>query len=56
MSGPSFVVGESYLSFMGQAFTRRSFEKITSVNGAPNGEDKWLLYVEAKLKGVMQAR
>lgn len=46
---PGFVVGASYLVFLDGPVTRRSFEKIDMVNGAVNGEDKWLAYVKAQL-------
>jgi len=42
---PAFVVGHSYLAFVGQAVTRRSFERIASP------DDKWLRYVENQLGG-----
>jgi len=48
---PTFVVGHSYLAFVGQPITRRSFERIESSSGQLNFNDKWLQYVEAKLHG-----
>ncbi|MCU6497608.1 hypothetical protein LPN04_07380 [Rugamonas sp. A1-17] len=48
---PTFVVGHSYLAFVGQPITRRSFERIESTSGQLNFNDKWLQYVEAKLRG-----
>jgi hypothetical protein len=47
---PSFVIGETYLVFLGAAATRRSFEKIEVVNGEINDGDKWLAYVKAGLE------
>ena len=51
---PTFVVGHSYLAFVGQPFTKRSFERIDSTNGQLNFNDKWLQYVESKLRGRQQ--
>lgn len=45
------VVSHSYLAFVGQPITRRSFERIESASGQLNFNDKWLQYVEAKLHG-----
>jgi hypothetical protein len=47
---PKFVVGNSYLAFFGQTLTRRSFEKIDNINGQPNMNDRWLRYVENKIR------
>lgn len=47
---PNFTVGESYLVFRGKPATWRSFEHIQTVRGRPHPEDKWLLYVKARLK------
>jgi hypothetical protein len=46
---PSFVVGASYLVFLGSPATWRSYEKIEVVNGGINDGDKWLAYVKAGL-------
>jgi hypothetical protein len=46
---PSFIVGDSYLVFLGPTATRRSFEKIDMVDGKINGDDRWLAYVQAGL-------
>jgi hypothetical protein len=49
---PGFVVGNSYLVFLGAAPTRRSFEKIDMVDGHPDAGDKWLAYVKTALSGT----
>lgn len=49
---PSFVLGDSYLVFLGAAPTRRSFEKIDMVDGHPDPDDKWLAYVKSALSGT----
>lgn len=46
---PSFAVGDSYLTFLGQTITRRSFEKIATIDGQPDWNDRWLLYVQRRL-------
>lgn len=46
---PSFVVGGSYLVFLGSAPTWRSYEKIDMDGGAVNPNDKWLAYVKDAL-------
>ena len=46
---PSFVIGSSYLVFLGAPATRRSFEEIDLVNGIVNADDKWLSYVKQQL-------
>lgn len=46
---PNFVVGSSYLVFLGTPSTRRSFEEIGMVNGTVNQDDKWLVYVKEQL-------
>ncbi|MFC5461153.1 hypothetical protein [Massilia niabensis] len=46
---PSFVVGATYLVFLGSPVTWRSFEKIEVVNGRISDDDKWLAYVKAGL-------
>lgn len=46
---PNFTVGETYLVFRGSPPTWRSFEHIESIRGRPNPDDKWLMYVKAKL-------
>lgn len=46
---PSFVVGATYLVFLGAPVTWRSFEKIEAVNGRITDDDKWLAYVKAGL-------
>lgn len=51
---PAFVVGESYLAFVGQPLTRRSFERVATVDGHINSDDKWLSYVDTKLRGAKQ--
>jgi hypothetical protein len=51
---PTFVVGESYLVFRGQPLTWRSAEKIETVDGSFDQQDKWLQYVEAKLQALKQ--
>ena len=49
---PSFVVGNSYLVFLSDAPTWRSFEKIDLVDGHPDPDDKWLAYVKTALSGT----
>jgi hypothetical protein len=49
---PSFVVGNSYLVFLGAAPTWRSFEKIDMVDGHPDPDDQWLAYVKTALSGT----
>ncbi len=51
---PNFIVGDSYIAFIGLPITKRSFEKIETPNGMINLQDKWLLYVETKLHGLTQ--
>ncbi|GAB3380448.1 hypothetical protein [Massilia agri] len=46
---PDFAVGESYLIFCGKPAVWRGFERIETVRGRPNPEDKWLSYVVEKL-------
>ena len=46
---PSFVVGSTYLVFLGPSPTWRSFEKIDMAGGAVNPDDKWLAYVKDAL-------
>jgi len=46
---PGFVVGNSYLVFLGAAPTWRSFEKIDMVDGRPDPGDQWLAYVKTAL-------
>jgi len=46
---PGFVVGSSYLMFLGSPVTRRSLEKIAMVNGTVNPDDRWLKYVKQQL-------
>jgi hypothetical protein len=46
---PSFVVGKSYLAFLGQPVTHLSFEEIPLVDGQPDPTDFWLRYVEFRL-------
>lgn len=46
---PSFVIGNSYLVFLGPTATRRSFEKIDVINGEIDAKDTWLAYVSAGL-------
>jgi hypothetical protein len=48
---PGFVVGNSYLVFLGSMPTWRSYEKIEMVDGRPNPDDKWLVYVKQMLSG-----
>lgn len=48
---PDFTVGEMYLVFRHARATWRSFEHITTVQGRPNPDDKWLVYVKENLAG-----
>jgi hypothetical protein len=52
---PGFVVGNSYLVFLGSPPTWRSFEKIDMVDGRPDPDDRWLAYVKAALSGTPAA-
>ena len=47
---PAFRLGESYLMFMNQTATWRSFERIDTAGGKPYAQDKWYAYVEQKLR------
>jgi hypothetical protein len=47
---PSFVAGRSYLVFLDQPVSRRSFEQIDSTGRAGPAADKWLGFVEQKLQ------
>jgi hypothetical protein len=47
---PSFLVGKTYLVFLDQQLTHLSFEEIPMVDGKPDPQDEWLLYVEARLR------
>jgi hypothetical protein len=49
---PNFVVGNSYLVFLGSTPTWRSFEKIDLVDGRPDPDDRWLAYVKKFLSGA----
>ena len=46
---PDFVIGNSYLVFIGSPPTWRSFEKIDMVGGSVDQDDKWLVYVKDRL-------
>jgi hypothetical protein len=48
---PGFVIGNSYLVFLGTVPSWRSFEKIEMVDGRVNADDKWLVYVKQMLSG-----
>jgi hypothetical protein len=48
---PGFVVGNSYLVFLGSPPTWRSYEKIEMVDGRLNADDQWLVYVKQMLAG-----
>jgi hypothetical protein len=48
---PGFVVGNSYLVFLGSPPTWRSFEKIEMADGRLKDDDKWLVYVKQMLAG-----
>ncbi len=43
---PTFSVGGTYLVFLGQPYTRKSFELIIRTHGDEGTRDKWLQYVE----------
>lgn len=49
---PTFVLGASYLAFLGQPITRRSFERIGTSSDHIDSSDKWLSYIEAKMRGT----
>lgn len=53
---PTFVVGASYLAFVGQPITKRSFERIGTSGDYASSRDKWLSYVDAALRDAMQRR
>ena len=53
---PGFVVGNSYLVFLGSTPTWRSFEKIDMIDGIADPDDKWLAYVKARLAGTATGR
>ena len=53
---PGFVVGNSYLVFLGSTPTWRSFEKIDMIVGIADPDDKWLAYVKARLAGTATGR
>jgi hypothetical protein len=46
---PAFVVGGTYLVFLGSQWTWRSFEKIAVDDRGVNDGDKWLAYVKVGL-------
>lgn len=46
---PHFVIGNSYLVFLGMPLTRRSSEQINMANGIVNPDDRWLKYVKQQL-------
>lgn len=46
---PVFVIGSSYVVFLGTPLTRRSLEKIDMVNDTVNPDDQWLVYVKQQL-------
>jgi hypothetical protein len=48
---PAFIVGNTYLVFLGAPATWRSFEKIDMRDGKVNQDDKWLAYVKSTLAG-----
>jgi hypothetical protein len=47
---PDFVLGNSYLVFLGAAPTWRSFEKIDMIGGSVDQDDKWLVYIKDRLR------
>lgn len=52
---PGFIVGQSYLVFLGDRPTWRSYEKIDTADGVVNRGDQWLAYVRARLRGQSTA-
>jgi hypothetical protein len=46
---PHFVIGNTYLVFLGMPLTRRSSEQINMANGTVNEDDRWLKYVKQQL-------
>lgn len=46
---PEFVLGDSYLMFLGSPATRRSYEKIEVINGVVHEGDQWLAFVKQGL-------
>lgn len=49
MIHPRFLVGGTYLVFLGSPWTWRSFEQIAAVDGLVDEREKWLVYVRARL-------
>jgi hypothetical protein len=47
---PGFSVGGTYLIFLSKPYHIKSFENIFRANGNNKTKDKWLFYVEEKLK------
>jgi len=52
---PDFVLGNSYLVFLGAPPTWRSFEKIDMIGGGVDQDDKWLVYVKDRLRQRQEA-
>jgi hypothetical protein len=50
---PNFSVGGTYLIFLGQAYTRKSFELIIRTHGDEATRDKWLQYVERHFEAAI---
>lgn len=46
---PNFMVGNSYLVFLGSPATWRSFERIEAADGGFDQDDQWLKYVTSRL-------
>jgi hypothetical protein len=49
---PSFVLGRTYLIFLDQTYTKRSFELIRNTQGDAKTKDKWLQFVEQRLNPI----
>lgn len=47
---PAFSVGGTYLMFLDQPYHRKSFEIILRTEGKADVRDKWLQYVESRVK------
>lgn len=47
---PGFFVGGIYLVFLNEPYHNKSFESVFRINGDSETKDKWLFYVEEKLK------
>lgn len=49
---PTFTVGSTYLVFLDQRVTRRSYEQIVRTDGDEDTKDQWLQLVERKVAAL----